>query len=949
MRLSSSQFQPQHPFPIMLSHYFRYHALLITTIILTIPFSAHTNAADCKCGKVHIKKLLLSTLEYNGWDPPTRDVYQLAGKSFELVDQFNGTSTPPGGVGVYYESEEDFSMEVQEAVAFQIVMGMNPPERGQARGRSQTPNFVTTPTLRQNAEISFSCGVEKVKVNDYTLSIVDKDRDVAPSLRTNGSEDVIALERQGCGAVLKINLLESGGATLTITPYKSEGSASCSGDEQSEEPSSAPGPDPSSPTSSFNASFSSGLVNGVSNGLITWNANNAADAVTLESLSLPGVADDPEDNFLLPGTEYYRDGNRLQYKTGTQLFDAQTNDEVLTLRFYDTSSLGSLSNGFYNPTAGLFKTITYTNAGDSIGIEKSEGGNPVPTHALEWSTTGNTATSSWTDLANSRKLVTIRTPNNDNRVVTNEEWNVENPSAPILLSRTSREYQPKTSGGFLLYQTIEDPTWPGHANAANVTETLYYDSNDKLARRVGSDGSWNIYTIGNDSNFTMDEDALSQSVTYSPWLDSTIPQQAGDLPSLANCVARVTREEIDEYSSSVFTITETYTGGVLSAMELQTKITNGGFDVDVSVQFPGNDLGLISETWTYPPSSSFTGGRLYRTSDPSGRSTTYSYQKMSYDTNDGYIQDNDGTLTGTYATEEVCGCGALDNDGNSLTARTFTVTDEEGRTLHTETQAYIGSGNYETMTVTDYSRFFDLNGRLLSTNVTRDGRMISSETNLSGTETANMNEYGFLELQTTDSHGRALSEVRGGVTTTYTYSPLTTTITRSASDLPTTTVTTVTNLLGETVSSTDEFGTVTTYSHDHTNRTDTETRNGISIIHARYCDGRDKSTTGNGVVPSYIIYQIAENTGYITTTTSSGPSNADRWQSTTSDWAGRTISTSRPGPPNGNNRYPAIVTSYYYDSVTNGPVQDECKHRSSPNTDLERCPGIHHQQRPRRE
>ena len=51
------------------------------------------------------------------------------------------------------------------------------------------------------------------------------------------------------------------------------------------------------------------------------------------------------------------------------------------------------------------------------------------------------------------------------------------------------------------------------------------------------------------------------------------------------------------------------------------------------------------------------------------------------------VRDEDGTLTGTYATEGVVGsyAGVLDGDGNSLSTRTLTITDENGRTVRAET------------------------------------------------------------------------------------------------------------------------------------------------------------------------------------------------------------------------------------------------------------------------
>ena len=176
------------------------------------------------------------------------------------------------------------------------------------------------------------------------------------------------------------------------------------------------------------------------------------------------------------------------------------------------------------------------------------------------------------------------------------------------------------------------------------------------------------------------------------------------------------------------------------------------------------------------------------------------------------------------------------------------------------------------MTVTEYSRIFDVNGRLQSTTVTRDGRVISYRGN---------------RLQHRDPHHRrtrhfANRNHRFPRTPSFPcarwrhHGPKilpasTTTTTRSASGLPNRTTTTVINLLGETVSSTDEFGTVTTYAHDHANRTDTETRNEIYTTHTRFCDGRKKSTNRrNAIIPTSFTYQVDGDAGFITTTTSIG-------------------------------------------------------------------------------
>jgi RHS repeat-associated protein len=885
----------------MFTNRFHQAKLALVALIFVANIFNSASAGECKSKRVTIDKLWFATTLYSGsYNPPSYDVYQFSGRSFPLEDAYSSYYNQSAINGVSFESEEDFSMEIEEGKPTQITMG-----------KADTEN-----SYYQYAKVSFSCGVTRVKVNNYMISIENKDDTQFQTITLPFAlTSIVSLKRKGCGSVLEVILLGGAGGVLTVTPYKALNDKSCSGDEQAGTPSSEPGPGQNS--SSFSAGFSSGQdANGVTNGLITWRANTALAAISVDSFHLPGVADDPLDDFLLPGTTYKKTANRLQYKTDSQLFDAETVGDDLVVKFFGTQDLGSQTAGFYNPSSGLLKTITYARFGNQVSVTKIEGGVTELTHLLEWSSTGagaDTITStSWTDLAQSKKIVTICGTNGSNTKVTSEEWNLEGSSSYSLISRVSREYDAIQR----LVKTTTDPVWPGRLSTANLVETIQYETEGNIERRTFADGSWSIDTHGADANFSIPTGITSQTVTYTPWLDTVYPTTG--LPSLASCVARVSRVGPD--SETV----ETWTAGVMSASEETSTSLEGGYTTVSTKTYTGITSGdfLLSQRLSYPSGSmlNINSGRLFRTIEASGRTTTYSYAKMLFNAVNGLFQEDaaNGTFLATYSTEGTVGHedGLLDADDNSLTTRTLTIEDPDGNTVRSEIQAYLGSGNYDTMTVTRYERSYNLDGSVHTTSTYQDDRLISVEETVSRNVTQLTDEQGISEIRTTDSQGRTATVIRQGITTTYNYAGLTTTATQTASGMTPRTTTSIRNLVGDVISETDESGITTTYSKDPLNRTDTTTRNGVTTTTARYIDGQAMSVSGTGVIPSYTTYLVASN-GFITTkqSTGTGDAHSARWTETTVDWAGRTYTVTRPGTPAANDaRNPDIVTTYWYDS-----------------------------------
>ncbi|MEI8037391.1 MAG: DUF2235 domain-containing protein [Verrucomicrobiota bacterium] len=914
--------------------------LVVAAWLMLAAWQGTSFGAECKCKTVSINKLSLMAWQYvfddsgcqdpNLWPdyyPPLEDrTFNFGGQCFNfttLVNRFVRLPADEYSWYVYwytyvaYDSPADLSLEVDDQSWLQISL----------------------PAVRSDkvCTVTFGCGVEKIDVvwGNITGTLVIEE---GTSKSNDDRNEHIWVDKQGCLATLHVSSYSVGmwgdymsdphytGIETPQHPHlsirihkKPDRPATCRAEG---------GLDLTSPQPS--ASFSSGTTAaGGSNGSIVWSAAGAEEAVSLNSIHLPGVGGGATNDFLQDETDYHQTATRWQYKTATQLFDAEKTGDDLVLKFYDTQNLGPLTGGFYNPSAGLRKTITYAKSGDAVSVSTTEGGTTETSHVLEWNPQANTT--SWTDLTQSKKWITIRGMNRSNELVTSEEWCADNTATYVLVSRTSREYEQPASGAQRLIQTTHDPVWPGRANPANLVESLHYGADGTLDRQIMPDGSWSIETHDGDDLHPLPPDGWNQVVTYTPWLNATCPESG--LPQPGNCVARVVWD--DGYE---ITTTETYTAGILSGREESYTLTDSGCITEITKTYTDcttNNF-LVSKRLTYPPNQTpaINSGRLFRTIDAAGRTRTYSYANMSLDAGGLFRLDPAGTFVATYATDGTIGHedGLLDADGHALTTRTLTIADADGNTVRSEIQAYLGAPGYETMSVTRYLRTFNLDGSVHMTSTYQDDRLIAEEEIISRNETRITDEEGIVDIQTTDSQGRSSTVVCQGITTTYNYAGLTTTVTQAAAGMTPRTTTTIRNLVGDVICETDEAGTTTTYSNDPTHRTATTTRNGVTTTTSRYLDGQFLSTAGNGVIPSRATYQVESN-GFITTTASTGAENTHgaRWTETTADWAGRTCATKCPAPlaPDGT-RYPDIITTYGYDGSTGAPCKTTATAGPSP-------------------
>jgi hypothetical protein len=725
-------------------------------------------AEDCTCDSVVISDLSVASTEY-GSDPGGPDVLIVAGRRFPII----------GGIYPDASQDEDLSLKVQEGTPFSLYIGP---------GRA-FPHHVS---------LSFSCGVEEVEVNGVPIPVTE----AVNSNVCYENPEAISITRKNCGLTLSIYLFNVGGKSYTISARKHPDSTPCPDDSHSPPPSENPGPGEASHT--FGGSFPSGLASGVSNGIITWSAPSAADGVSLDSLRLPGVAPDPADHFFIQGTEYENDGNRLQYKTDTQLFDAVSSNDTLTLKFYQTSDPGVKTGDFYNPSNPDL-TVIYERTGDAILVSRAlEAGQASAIRLLEWQS--NPQSASWTDFLHSRKSVTIRTMSGNNPVVTSETWSAENSPQHFLTSRVAREFEPDGQGAYRVVSVTR------HADTAGTdlrVQTLVYGADGEVERRYSNDGSWSIRTSGGDARFGLQTGDTSLEVTYTPWLDAAYPSSG--LPAPEHCVARVERKRV--VGNATLEITETHTAGALTGRTERERVATGasGYREETTRQFTESGQYLETATFTHPASDPDHPGKIFRRIDPAGATTTYTYANFvwvepSGNSPGGFSENTEGTFRGTYITEGSAASpdGILDSEGNTLTTRTLVIRDPSGRELRRETQAYLGGGSYETMTYTSYEYDLDLNGRVLSTTTIRDGRTVAIEERPAPGVARFTGEDGVWETVTTDPFGRVQSVASPGLTVTHSHSSLSTTITASTTGLPGRVTSSTANLSGETTSTTDE-------------------------------------------------------------------------------------------------------------------------------------------------
>ncbi len=937
-------------------HLLKYHYLAICLSLLGL--STISLNGDCGCNRVTANGLSFG--RFFGASSSDADVgppSTFAGQNFSLFrDHVDDLQNGQFYLNASYLSPSDFEIEIEENVWTDLT----------AISSSSVPSSDTS----SSGFVSLTGNINYIEVivddgEPVRFDVAGDQEDYVDYTIEDGS---LEIRKRGCFTNVSVNRFfnaEPITASIRVIKKKDLNGGEYESNSNQPDGDTGPGTPPTLPPGSTNPpnyappgplatdTFSSGLaptvdatnnpLGNTTNGMIGWTADSASQAISLNALKLPGAS--PITNFFKPGTQFYRDGNRLQYYYGNQLFDAVEATNSLTLKFYPINlnaegipqNLGEKDQaGFYAPDVPVSRTVTYVRTGNTVLV--SESGTSVPsrdTHLLTWLVGPNgEKTHIWEDLLNPKRFVTIRSAASTeltHPVVVDEEWDTQGSGPDVLMSRVSREYEPFIVAGsnplrvdYRLIQSIVDP---GVGQGfENLTETTHYNGDGKVDLTTTADGSWNYTSRGGDANFSHNASRPYPTIEYSPWLNSPAPS-VGELPSIQGSVAEVS---YNTYTSAPPNYISTkhidiYTAGYLTAKEEILTVYADGYTTVTTRKYHTKDAYTETKTQTYPSNTPAPNtNRLFRSIDSSGRTMTYRYVKMQLNSVDGtYIEDETGsnplaTYRGTYVTEGVVGNedGQLDAAGNSLTTRTVTINDQNGDTVRVEKQAYKGPNDYEVMTTTTYERLVNpLTGYLEKIITRQDGRIISEEEYLPGRVTQTTDENGIVETATNDAAGRLSTVVSRGITTTYLKTGLTSTVTQTAPGMPARSSSSTRNVAGDTVSETDEASTVTSYSKDRAARTETITRNGVTTVSKHYADGQAMSTSGTGVIPSYTTYEVDSATGFITTISSTGSatSHSPRWTKTTTDLAGRTVSIRTPGTPGINstrNSEPVITYAY---------------------------------------
>ena len=296
-------------------------------------------------------------------------------------------------------------------------------------------------------------------------------------------------------------------------------------------------------------------------------------------------------------------------------------------------------------------------------------------------------------------------------------------------------------------------------------------------------------------------------------------------------------------------------------------------------------------------------GRPVRTTRPDGSRTTWQYEFGTYNhTTATFTPDSQGDYLQIHET-------STHEDSNFApqpyqTTRTTRVECPLGRTLVTSTHihapddsgGYTGSDPWPLISRTLHHH--DPATRHLLA-IEQDGRITLEQTWLGNRLLSSTDEDGTTTTYSNfDALDRPLTTTRAGVSTTHTLdaSGRTLTTTRGSGAATLTTATTY-DLLGRTLSHTDENNLETTWQYGFDvsgNPTTTLTApSGATTVTTTHLDGQTASITGTAVTHRHFTYDL--HNGQRRTTVHHGQPESPRWETTLRDDLGRTYSTQRPG------------------------------------------------------
>nr|MDU9044388.1 RHS repeat-associated core domain-containing protein [Candidatus Electrothrix aestuarii] len=625
---------------------------------------------------------------------------------------------------------------------------------------------------------------------------------------------------------------------------------------------------------------------------------NPAGTLLLRSETVSAQLYSPEALYLsslVKDNEVLYDGNDAlrQILTAKTFVDITTENEYrYTVSLYRPDDIAGQVDGLYtlNPAAVPFVSFQIENpdmlptVSERLRITETRGSNSSVTEYFNDKDTG-----AWTLSEANGERITERSEQVVGDTIVRRET-VKNGSGQIS-AVYERTYKKFPWGEELLSQA-DDPD----GDNLVTTFTYYEDSNDsgsysKLQSVENPDGSWEYYEYDSQGRIT------SQ---YSSWLDLDISQRANARVTSYNYDSTILSGDAkrDEDKSQPRIITEKI-GGIVTSLRYAVYSTESGGKKEIhetaisqSASY-GSASNLRTVTVYYPEDSSVSSGRLKSVLSPDGQFSAQIYEAGNFDPATQVFTPGSGSyerVTVTHGTESSPAGIAL------KTTKEESITDSLGNGVFQRTLIFDG-GAYQPVSWT--AQEFDEFGRVVSRTAS-DGTETSTdwsccvknyETDAAGV-TTNFTHY--------DGLHRLLISTReaeqGDIITNYSYDAsgrrLSETVTSGSLSLGSSSTY---DLSGRITSRTDSRNLTTGYGYTSGGRITTETRPGnITEITETYWDGRTKSVIGSGVVPRFYTYGVNSD-GSTWTQVHSGSVASPVWEKTTTDLAGRTVKTEKPG------------------------------------------------------
>ena len=491
------------------------------------------------------------------------------------------------------------------------------------------------------------------------------------------------------------------------------------------------------------------------------------------------------------------------------------------------------------------------------------------------------------------------------RTVTTTVCAYENGEIGDVLSREVDIYKTFPFGEKLI-ESIEDP------DGANLRTTYtYYEDQyawaparyGELKHQISPDGSWTKYEYDYDGrNYR----------TYTPWKNTPATPDAA---SFSNCRVSETlyAQPINgSYTDKVASRTVHVLGQAveLTAYEYSTEQVDG-YTLDVTTTKRGLTNPLISIDKSYHQNSpEHLSNRTHSSINTDGTATYYVYEQGTI--TNGVFTATNGSAGTDRRTTSTQGTTASPQGVANKTTRTVTLYDD-GQQLSSTTRVYTGGTGYETISETLYQ--YDVfnnpvrtlnNGRITSEAIYNFERLKSS-----------IDTYGAETIYLYDNNSRTIGTSRTGtngqpdIVTSSTLDGLGRTVstTTSAGTLSSTRFTNY-DVVGRLVSTIDASGAVTGYAYDVANRiTAVSLPGGSTQTSTSYLDGRNYSTTGTAVTPSYTDYEVDGSGNQITTTRTGAPASP-RYSKSFRNSYGQTYRSERPSPSTDGDGLIATTRSY---------------------------------------